>query len=363
MTYEEMLEQYKDIQFVKNNKKDYRAILQYMKTEDPVLFKILVDEQLRAIDNYMIPYSDLGAILGIAKSSARDRISNAGRRFVSEENRNNIRISLPDTLMEKLLLAGYRYTRDIMHDVLYGKYIPGVTEDEHSELCIILSDLTGLASSRFAPYISEEEYVDAGCNSDKVIITKNGGTLYNGAIPRLMTRAVDNLKLAGLSKEYSSTKSVVLGITSGLYAHDLSKSSYEDISNAISILYNLNPRRVVPYIDNRVCKECAERNWEFSSTSYRVKVAETIGAEFMYIGSFIALSDFVRERFDSEIVSENAFDSRVWLQAAKENSPRIWEAMLSRTPELDGIDNMLSDSLTIDCNDCKRELVKLIMMY
>lgn len=363
MTYEEMLEQYKDIQFVKNNKKDYRAILQYMKEKDPVLFKILVDEQLRAIDNYMIPYSDLGAILGIAKSSARDRIGNAGRRFVSEENRNNIRISLPDTLMEKLLLAGYRYTRDIMYDVLYGKYIPRVTEDEHSELCHILSDLTGLASRRFAPYISEEEYVDAGCNSDRVIITKNGGTPYNGVIPRLMTRAIDNSKLAGLPKEYSSTKSVVRGITSGLYAHNLSKSSYKDISSAISVLYSLNPRRVVPYIDNRVCKECVGRNWEFSSTSHRVEVAETVGMEFMRIGSFIALSDFVREHSDNEIVSENAFDSRVWLQATKDNSTRIWEALISRIPELDGIDNMLSDSLPIDCNDCKRELVELIMMY
>ena len=51
--------------------------------------------------------------------------------------------------------------------------------------------------------------------------------------------------------------------------------------------------------------------------------------------------DFLEENEGNDIVDNNPYDVRVWLQAAKDNSPVLYGKLLEEIPELKNVKSFL----------------------
>ena len=144
MSYTDILEKYKDNKIVCKNKEDGRVILQCMKESDPMLFNAEVLDDIKHVDNFLQPYTELGKQLGMSPAMVTKRINDSCRSFRNPRHRRHISLEVSDSVMEKLINAGYRKTQQIVYDVLYGTHVEGLTEIEHNELCESIAKLTQL---------------------------------------------------------------------------------------------------------------------------------------------------------------------------------------------------------------------------
>lgn len=82
--------------------------------------------------------------------------------------------------------------------------------------------------------------------------------------------------------------------------------------------------------------------------------------------------DFLEENKGNDIVDNNPYDVRVWLQASKDNSPVLYGKLLEEIPELKNVESFLvsyeelADRTGFDerrIEECKDKLLEIIVSY
>lgn len=372
MSYIDILEKYKDNKIVCKNKEDGRVILQCMKELDPMLFNAEVLDDIKHVDNFLQPYTELGKQLGMSPAMVTKRIKDSCRSFRNPRHRKHISLEVSDSVMEKLINAGYRKTQQIVYDVLYGMHVEGLTEIEHNELCESISKLTGLDRTRFAAYISDAMYVEMGKSTNKALRKLRNLPIAEVPCPRRLTNYIPLDICRKIRDGYNTFDSASYGVMNGMYAEGLTREEYYELAYRMVEMLNLDKRRVAPYFSEETCKSIFGEDWNGMVGWMKRGLVENVAGEFLNKGAYIAVLDFLEENEGNDIVDNNPYDVRVWLQAAKDNSPVLYGKLLEEIPELKNVESFLvsykelADRTGFNerrIEECKDKLLEIIVSY